>query len=185
MKSFISFLFQDSVNSGLRPEVLSLLKVPLCPKSYKVLIYYRLLQYYLQKSYSGGVFYIIKMRYRHLCGSMNVTLYPETNIGKGLCFPHGFPVVVNPAATIGKNCIIHPCVLIGRDRGKSGAPQIGDNCFIGHGSKIIGNPKIGDWCFIAPGAIITKDIPSESVVGSGLNNILSSDGKRHVKLYLK
>lgn len=94
-------------------------------------------------------------------------------------------MVINPAANIGNNCIIqHPCVLIGRDRGKDGAPQIGDNCFIGNGSKIIGNPKVGDWCFIAPGAIITKNIPSGSVVGSGLNNILNNNGKQHVKLYL-
>ena len=184
MKGFISFLFQDSVNSGLRPEFISLLKVLLCPKSYKVIIYYRLLQYCLINKYRWGVFHYITFRYKRLCDSMNVTLSPETQIGKGLCFPHGFPVVINPAANIGNNCIIHPCVLIGRDRGKDGAPQIGDNCFIGHGSKIIGNPKVGDWCFIAPGAIITKDIPSGSVVGSGLNNILNKNGKQHVKLYL-
>lgn len=43
----------------------------------------------------------------------------------------------------------------------------------------------GDWVFISPGAMITKDIPSESLVGYGFNNILNDDGKRHVEMYLK
>lgn len=31
---------------------------------------------------------------------------------------------------------------------------------------------------------VTKDIPAYSLVGAGLNNILSSSGQKHVKLYL-
>ena len=88
-------------------------------------------------------------------------------------------------SVIGENCIIHPCVLIGRDRGKVGAPVIGDNCFIGHGAKIVGNPCIGSWSFISPGAIVTKSVPYGSLVGSGVNNILSDKGKEHVMLYLR
>lgn len=98
-------------------------------------------------------------------------------------FPHAFPLVVNPEAKIGKYCIIHPCVLIGRDRGKQGAPIIGDNVFIGHGAKIIGNPRIGDNVFISPAAVVTRDVPSGSLVGAGVNNILSDKGAEHVQLY--
>lgn len=129
------------------------------------------------------VHFLLLKRYNKVCSIVNLTLSPKTKIGKGLVFPHGFPLVINSDAIIGENCIIHPCVLIGRNRMKAGAPIIGDNVFIGHGSKIIGNPKIGDWCFIAPSAIITKDIASGSVVGSGLNNILSNDGEKYVMLY--
>ena len=43
---------------------------------------------------------------------------------------------------------------------------------------------MGNWVFIAPGAIITKDVPSNALVGSGLNNIINNDGNRHVELYL-
>ena len=107
----------------------------------------------------------------------------DIKLGKNCTFPHFFPIVINPESIIGKNCIIHPCVLIGRDRGKVGAPQIGDNCFIGHGAKIIGNPKIGDWTFVSPGAIVTKNIPEGSLVGAGVNNIISDKGKEHVALY--
>lgn len=107
----------------------------------------------------------------------------DIKLGKNCIFPHNFPIVINPESNIGENCIIHPCVLIGRDRGKIGAPQIGNNCFIGHGAKIIGNPIIGDWTFISPGAIITKNIPEGSLVGAGVNKIMSQKGMEHVRLY--
>lgn len=92
--------------------------------------------------------------------------------------------MINPAAVIGKNCIIHPNVLIGTDRGKEGAPVIGDNVFLGDGCKIVGNCVIGDWVFVAPNAVITKDIPAEAVVGTGFNNIINNKGKEHVLMYL-
>lgn len=98
-------------------------------------------------------------------------------------FPTWGGIVINGGSVIGKYCTIHPCVLIGGDRGK-GSPIIGDYVFIGHGSKIIGNCHIGDWVFIAPGAVVTKDVPNESLVGAGLNNVINSNGKSHVESYL-
>lgn len=148
---------------------------------------FRFCQYLNSKS--GFVVKLIKKlayrRYSMLTESFNVSLPIDTAIGKGLCFPHQFPLVINPSATIGKNCIIHPCVLIARDRGKEGFPIIGDNCFIGHGAKIIGNPIIGDWCFICPGAVVTKNMIEGSLIGSGVNNLLSMKGKEYVLLYQK
>jgi serine O-acetyltransferase len=105
-------------------------------------------------------------------------------IGEGACFPHGFPLVINGAAEIGRFCIINPNVLIGGNRKVGKSPTIGDFCYIGNGAKLIGDCKIGDWCFIAPGAVVTKDIPSESVVGFGFNNIISSSGRNRVLEYL-
>ena len=148
--------------------------------SYVVLLF-RFCQY--AKQHHWKLFPILHYRYKLLCDHYSVYLPIDTTIGKGLVFPHNFPTVINPSATIGENCIIHPCTLIGRDRGKQGGPKIGNHCFIGHGAKIIGNPNIGDWCFISPGAIITKDIPSESLVGAGVNNILSAEGREHALLY--
>lgn len=123
-------------------------------------------------------------RYRIRTAKLGLCLEPETQIGTGVVFPHGFPLVINPKSVIGENCIIHPNVLIGSSRTKSGFPSIGNNCFLGNGCKIVGNCKIGDWCFISPGALITKDIPTGAVVGFGLNNIISNKGRETVSLYL-
>ncbi len=108
---------------------------------------------------------------------MGITLPYNTSIGPGVLFPHCFPIVIHYEAIIGKHCIIHPNVQIGTTRGKEGVPIIGDNCFLGNGCHIIGEPHIGDWVFISPGAFVSKDVPSGSVVGFGVNNIISNKGK--------
>lgn len=182
----INFIFQDYESYGMFPSYKSLFKSFFVQKSYKIVLYFRLLQYWqnYKKNRSLGFLYrILRLRYERLCDQLNVTLYPETRIGKGVAFPHAFPIVINPASYIGKYCIINPCVLIGRDRGKDGAPAIGDYCFIGHGAKIVGNPKIGDWSFICPGAIVTKDVPEGALVG-GVNKVINYEGKKHVLMYL-
>lgn len=123
-------------------------------------------------------------RYRLRTAKLGCCLEPNTKIGSGVCFPHGFPFVINSQAVVGRNCRIYPNVLVGSSRTKEGFPVIGDNCVLGHGCLIIGNCKIGDWCFISPGAFVSKDVPEGSVVGYGLNNILSSKGKEVVAKYL-
>lgn len=134
----------------------------------------------------GGKKYLLilsQMSLEHTCGKYGMSISNDLKAGEGLSFPHNGPFVINGAARIGRNCTIHPEVLIGGDRGK-GVPVIGDNVFIGNGAKIIGNVKIGDWCFIAPAAIVTKDVPEGSLVGSGVNVILNTEGRKHVEMYL-
>lgn len=126
---------------------------------------------------------MIRLYYTRFIHKYLIELDPDTKIGPGIHFPHNGPIVINPKTIIGENCIIHPCTLLGGDR-KTGAPIIGNNVFIGHGSKLIGKINIGDYVFIAPGAIITKDIPKDSIVGCGLNNIIKpSGGKTEVERY--
>lgn len=45
-----------------------------------------------------------------------------------------------------------------------GAATIGNNVFIGAGTKIIGNITIGDNVIIGQNCVITKDVPSNSIV---------------------
>lgn len=108
----------------------------------------------------------------------------KTEIGRGVEFPHNFPLIINTGAKIGKCCIIHPNVLIGGSRGKGCSPIVGDYVFIGNGTKIIGKVVVGSWCFISPGAIITKDVPEGCTVGGGVNLILNNNGKDNVMRYL-
>lgn len=187
--NFIDFTFQDQLGMGknsLSRMIVIVLFFFRKNVGY-VLPMFRFCQYLNNKNglIAKLVTKFVFRRYSKLTESFNVYLPIDTAIGKGLCFPHQFPLVINPSATIGKNCIIHPCVLIARDRGKEGSPIIGDNCFIGHGAKIIGNPIIGDWCFISPGAVVTKNMKEGSLIGSGVNNLLSMKGKEHVLLYQK
>lgn len=126
----------------------------------------------------GGVIF------RRFCNRMNVSVPYNTQIGEGVLFDHGFPLVINGASVIGRFATINPNVLIGGNRKTGKSPVIGDCCYIGNGVKIIGDVKIGDWCFLAPGAVVTKSIPEGSVVGFGLNNVISRNGKERVWEYL-
>ena len=151
---------------------------------FRIVVQFRFLQWMLRHRRCRILMKWWLYRYRQRTAKLNCNLEPETEIGPGLIFPHGFPLVIHSHAKIGCRCIIHPGVQIGTTRTKEGAPIIGDNCFLGNGCHIIGNCKIGDWCFISPGAFVCKDIPSGSVVGFGLNNIISNKGKETVMLYL-
>lgn len=46
-----------------------------------------------------------------------------------------------------------------------GCIEVGNNVFIGTGTKILYDVKIGDNVIIAAGSIVTKDIPANTVIG--------------------
>ena len=63
---------------------------------------------------------------------------------------------------------------------KVGRITVGNNCFIGHGAKIMQGVTIGDNVVVGTGSIVTKDIPSNSVaVGVPAKVICSIDEFYH------
>lgn len=186
MRLFLDYIMQDAYVLYDNNSLLVSLKRYCFGISYRVTIQMRILQYLSSRNskITKMLMKIIAKIYNIRNEKLGIYLPYETQIGPGIYFPHNFPVVVHYASKIGKNCIIHPNVQIGSTRGKEGVPIIGDNCFLGNGCHIIGNPKIGDWVFISPGAFVCKDVPDGSVVGYGLNNIISNKGKQEVSRYL-
>lgn len=99
---------------------------------------------------------------------------PTITIGKNLYIAHAHGIHIGKTAIIGDNCKIYPNVLIVaaikgdaklRENGeKRWHAKIGNNCLLGAGSIICGRIEIGDDVLIAAGAIVTKDIPSHSIV---------------------
>ncbi len=90
---------------------------------------------------------------------------PPKVCGPGLRIFHYGWIVINENARIGSNLTIYPGVEIGHKSRGMGAPQIGDNCFIGAGAKIFGNIRIGNNVTIAPNAVVIKDVPDNCIVG--------------------
>lgn len=89
--------------------------------------------------------------------------------GPGLRLPHMNGVIVSSQASVGKNCKLYHQVTLGisESSAKRGAPDIGDNCIIGAGAKIIGPVKVGDNVKVGANAVVTKDVPSGcTVVGA-------------------
>jgi serine O-acetyltransferase len=86
----------------------------------------------------------------------------ETRIGGGLALPHPNGVVIHPTAIIGPNCLIFQQVTIGVAEGTH-APVIGGHVDIGAGAKIIGAVNVGDHALIGANAVVTRDVPADSV----------------------
>ncbi len=93
--------------------------------------------------------------------------------------PHAVGIVIGSTAVIEEGVVIMPNVVIGSshfppDMAVKRHATIKRNCLIGANAVIIGNITIGENTTIAAGAVITKDIPSNSIV-IGSNNILQKD----------
>lgn len=84
------------------------------------------------------------------------------NIGGGMIVQHGFATIVS-AKRIGCNFKVYQQVTIGYNH-RLEAPLIGDNVEVCCGAKIIGGVHIGDNVLIGANAVVTKDIPPNSIV---------------------
>lgn len=65
----------------------------------------------------------------------------------------------------GNYCGFNAGVLIGTNGGQENRPILGDYVAFGPGAKAFGKIEIGDNVFVAPNAVVTKDVPSNCIVG--------------------
>lgn len=89
--------------------------------------------------------------------------------GPGLSIGHPGTLIVNSEARIGSNCRIHPCTVIGTQAGFSDkAAKIGDNVYIGPGTKIFGPINIADNIAIGANSVVNKSFldPGISIAGA-------------------
>ena len=91
----------------------------------------------------------------------------KATIGKGFQIAHFGYIVVPSSTVIGDNCRMRPGVVLGRgdiNDMSAGGNVIGSNVEFGVGSKVMGPVTIGDNVIIGANAVVTKDVPSNSVV---------------------
>ena len=101
----------------------------------------------------------------------------NTSIGEGFYIGHYGTIIVNQKSVLGKNINIAPGVTIGQEnRGKrKGTPVIGDFCWIGMNSVIVGNIKVGNNVLIAPLTFVNFDVPDNSIVVGNPGRIISRE----------
>lgn len=98
---------------------------------------------------------------------------PVNQIGGGLRFQHPWNTILN-ANEISNNFIVYHNVTLGMKDGKK--PSIGNNVVINTGAICIGGIKIGDNSIIGAGAVVTKNVPENSVVVGNPARIIRKDG---------
>jgi serine O-acetyltransferase len=95
---------------------------------------------------------------------------------KNVEFLHPFGIVCFPKS-IGNHVRISKGVSIGSRGGKKDLPTIGNNVFIGTNAVILGEISIGDNVKVGALAVVTKDVPSDSLV-VGYDNIYKDKYKK-------
>lgn len=112
-----------------------------------------------------------RLLHRWACGRAGIDLPWRTDVGPGLAIMHGWGLVVNGAARIGRNVTLFHGVTLGRrDRiapdgtRETRSPVIEDEVWIGPHAVIVGGVTVGRGSRIAAGAFVTEDVPPRSVV---------------------
>lgn len=102
---------------------------------------------------------------------------PECKLGK-VIFRHPIGIVIGGGANLSDGVIIHQNVTFGalrfdenERRGIFCEQFVGENTIICTGAKVLGDVKIGKNCLIGANAVLTVDVPDNSVV-VGYNKIL-------------
>ena len=137
------------------PAIHSNLEVLLYP-SFKVMIYYHI----SHKLYLKGHFFLARYLCERAKRKTGIEIHPGATIGDDFFIDHGSGVV------IGNNVTIYHGVTLGGtslDKVKR-HPTVMDNVMIGSGAKILGNITIGSNTKIGANAVVTTDIPDDSVV---------------------
>ena len=182
-------LQQDLLRYGIRQPFSTRLFLECFGPNYapglKFILLCRFCKYY--KTRSRLLFYFFMIWLRHLTNKYGIDISYRTKIGKGLYIGHFGGIVVHGDAEIGENCNLSQGVTIGvLIRGKkSGVPKIGNRCFLGPGATILGGVTIGDDVLIGANAIVTFDVPSNSVVASPLASIVSNKGSKEYIVNIK
>lgn len=119
------------------------------------------------KSICGSKFYKMLLR---LVFSADIPC--TVKIGKNLRLPHnGLGVIIHQRAVIGDNCVIYQNVTLGgngvilKDGSvRQGGPVLEDGVAVFSGACVLGPITIGRGSYIGANAVVTKDVPPNSIV---------------------
>ena len=138
-------------------------------RAFNYLKYLRHYECYFNNSSSNIIFKIIsfyyKIRLYKLGAKYHIQLLPNT-CGYGLSIPHlsgGGGMLLN-VKHLGNYCGVNSGVLLGNIDNQENRIIAGDFVAFGPGSKAFGKLTIGNNVFVAPNAVVTKDIPDNSIV---------------------
>jgi len=144
----------------------SLLKLAVVVDFWPV-IYFRLLEFCLEKkSIVRKIYRILLVLLKPLVEGMSgARIYVDAVIGGGLLLHQSTGVVIAPGTVIGNNCTFFSgaCVVYKANDVGFAAPIIGNNVRLMAGCKVIGNVRIGDNASIGANAVVTKDVPPDSI----------------------
>ena len=109
---------------------------------------------------------IIERIMHHAC---HCWISTSASIGKGFLVAHVGGIVIGGSVVIGSNCDIRQNVTLGgnynrQDEDGRTQPAVENNVSIGVGAVILGPVKIGTNTIVGANSVVTRDMPSNSIV---------------------
>ena len=94
-----------------------------------------------------------------------IEIHPGATIGRRFFIDHGMGVVIGETAEIGDDVMLYHGVTLGGRSLEHGKrhPTIGDRVTVGAGAKVLGPVHIGNDSAIGANAVVTHDVPPESI----------------------
>lgn len=94
-----------------------------------------------------------------------IEIHPGATIGSRFFIDHGMGIVIGETAEIGDGVMLYHGVTLGGQvlTQTKRHPTIGDNVTIGAGAKVLGPVTIGANSAVGANAVVTKDIPENSI----------------------
>lgn len=155
---------------------ISLARQLLAGETYAYVFWLRLTER-LSQTPARPLLFCARLVLRRLQYRMGINVPYNTHIGPGLAIGHAGGIVVSAAASIGRNCNLSHNVTIGATKGhRAGAPQIGDNVYIGPGAVVSGNITIGSGAAIGANSVVLDDVPPHVTVAGVPARVVSRSG---------
>ncbi|MEZ0052457.1 serine O-acetyltransferase [Mycobacterium sp. MAA66] len=94
-----------------------------------------------------------------------IEIHPGATIGRRFFIDHGMGVVIGETTEIGDDVMLYHGVTLGGRSLNQGKrhPTLGNRVTIGAGAKVLGPVKIGDDSAIGANAVVTHDVPADSI----------------------
>jgi serine O-acetyltransferase len=132
--------------------------VLLLSEGFRAVVLYRLAHHYRKVPIINKLFELSSVIF------VRIEISRDAQIGSGFICAHHQAIVIGRGCVLGNNVMVFSDVTIGRSVPNKGFPIIGNNVSIGTGVKIIGEVNIGDNCTIGANAVVTKDMPANSII---------------------
>jgi serine O-acetyltransferase len=109
-----------------------------------------------------------------------IEIHPGAQIGPGFFIDHGMGVVIGETTEIGEDVTVYQGVTLGGTGKETGKrhPTVHDGVIVGTGARVLGPVEIGDGAKVGAGAIVVKDVPSNSTVVGNPGRPVVVDGQR-------
>ncbi len=109
-----------------------------------------------------GVARLLSQLTRFLTG---IEIHPGATIGRRFFIDHGMGVVIGETTEVGDDVMLYHGVTLGGRSLEHGKrhPTLGDRVTVGAGAKILGPLVIGEDSAIGANAVVTHDVPADSI----------------------